>query len=647
VANVPNNIKDLLKAEEGFRSEVYLDEKGFSVGYGHKLSEDELKRYPPGTSVPQSQLDSWLEEDLESSYTAAQTQANSLSRFHELDATQRAKFLERLTSVNFQLGTSWHKDHDKTWALMQAGDFEGASVEVLDSKWFKEQTPGRAKELSDFLASLGSATGQVYGETVPGDESPDVGPLIAKVRGKDRTGTQTLRQTQPRAEDTSFLPTVSPVFQPGSSSHPFSPASELDLSGAVAAKLFQTERFEAGTVAASAPMYREDTSPTPRYTVGDIWSGSVEAGAKQLVGDVYQFGALYNLVTGDQKAAEAKLNRAERLHQEAGSILNSMGTFEEFLDQPTYEGFADQILKAVGQFTPMAFSSVASGFTGAAIAVVGKGLLTAGSKRITKEVISNILKKEVAHKKGLGEALDANEEAILKSAYETVKRMGQITNAENLVSTGVVPSNFPFVSAGFWAGAGGQEYVVGSSQALGEFKEAGYKLTAEEAWAAYGLGIPQAIIGTIGEKLFVGAMFKSMARRVAKTGDKEAAGWMKEVAKGFAGGLAKGGGTELGSELAQEELFIQQRFAIDPKYSQREANLRRAESAFAGFWAGAARSAPAGAIANVIGKTRSNVEEGADLAEDIATAVKKGTTSGRVIPEPRAWSVAQTEALLD
>ena len=652
MASVPKNIYDLVKNEEGFSNKVYSDASGYSVGHGHFLSDDELKLYPPGTTVPQAQLDKWYEEDLDKSYRAAQTQANSLPRFQELDPTQRQAFLERLTSVNFQLGTAWNTKFVDTWKLMQDGDFEAASKEAMDSKWAREQTPTRAAKFSSLLGSLGNSTGQIPGGFTPGQENRGANPLF------DLVAPTTRSRTRPsRARDrTTYTPTTGPVSvgQPIPAGQPaynqfdqgmVGSASRLDLSGVLAAKLNETVKYEAA--ASAARQYRGDTSTTPRYTTGDIWSDSVKAGGEQLTSDVYQFGAIFNLLQGDEEAATAKLNRAERLQQDASLLLNSMGTFEDFLEEPTFEGFFDQVVKSIGQFTPMAISSVGSGFTGAAVAAVGKGVLSATSKRVTREVISDILKKKVAHRKGLGEALDEAEEAILAGAYESVKRMGQYPNFVNLARTGSVPSNFPFISAGFWAGAGGQEYVVGSSQALGEYKEAGYKLTDEEAAAALGLGIPQAIIGTLGEKLFVGALFKRMAGRYAKTGDPEAAGWLMEAAKGFGGGLLKGGLVEGTTEALQEELFIQQRFGIDPNYSDREANLRRAESAFAGFWAGAGRSAPTGAIANVIGKARSYTEEGMDITEEAVIASKRGQSDGRVIPEPKEWSQAQIQALLD
>ena len=421
------------------------------------------------------------------------------------------------------------------------------------------------------------------------------------------------------------------------------PTLTKDARGPLQAALEVSMRSTAGREAAA-----QMPSPTTRgapLTTGEIWSDSVTAGTLQLEAMGNQFMAIPSLLRGNTEAAETRLNKARLQEEASGDILNSMGTFEEFIDAPTWGGFYDQVIKSVGQFTPMALSSVGSGLTGAAVQVVGKGVLGATGKKVTREIVTDILKKDVNFKRGVGDALTPNEQAILNSAYATVKKAGQYPSMLNAAKTAAPKGPGTSLQYGFWAGAGGQEYVVGSAQALSEYDEAGYKLTDEEAAAALGLGIPQAIIGTLSEKLFVGALFKGAAAKVAKTGDPDSSRFMLEIAKGLGGGFVKGASTEGLTELAQEELFIQQRFAIDPEYSDTEANLRRAESAFAGFFAGGAARAPATAAANVIGEARRLSEIGG-FKEEAEIAAKKGGL-GRVIPEPKEWTASQVNALLD
>lgn len=391
------------------------------------------------------------------------------------------------------------------------------------------------------------------------------------------------------------------------------------------------------------------------YTLGETFGAAAEAGAQQLEGDVKRFGAIYNLIKGDEEQAQKRLNQAEVLSQTSGKILGDLGEFSAFVEEPTVEGFFEQVIKGIGQFTPMAVSSIASGFAGGAVATIGKGVLSSASKKVTNDMMASIVKKHALAKAGKGAALNANEKAILDAAYEAVKKSGQYVNYLNVARAGQAANlgrpasvqaiaNFPAASVGFWAGAFGQEYVVGSSQALAEYDEAGYKLTKEEAAAALKLGIPQAVLGTLGERLFVGALFKRAAKDFVKTGDKKFGNYMKEMARGLGGGLLQGGTQEGLTELGQEELLIRQRMAIDPEYSQEEANLRRAESAFVGFWAGGARSAPTSAVANVIGLARSNVEGVSDIVEAIKSG--KVTAASKLPQESLRDLTAQTRDML-
>ena len=395
-------------------------------------------------------------------------------------------------------------------------------------------------------------------------------------------------------------------------------------------------------------------------TVKGKFKQAVHGGTLQLGADVQQFGAVYNFLTGDERAAQYKLGKAEMLSEASGELLSNLGTFEDFVEEPTVGGLFDQILKAVGQFTPMAISSLASGFSGFAIQLLGKGTLSLASRKVTKEVMSEIVRKHALATGGRGPALSRSEQRILDAAYDVARkaRVGQGElfgpSPSSLIAAGTRASGKgASLQYGFWAGAGAQEYVVGTAQSLAEFGDAGLELTAREAGLAALMGVPQTAIGLFSEKIF----FSDVAKRVIGKYDKaikrgatkqaeEYAGWLREIAKGLGGGFIKGGATELGSELAQEELFIQQRLAIDPEYSQREVNLRRAESAFAGFFAGGAARAPASAVGNVIGKARAYTKEGMDGRSEVAAEVQD-TPLGAVVSEPASWAAGQAEGLLD
>ena len=58
-----------------------------------------------------------------------------------------------VANMCYQLGIRGFSKFKKTIYLLETEQYEEASVEMLDSKWAK-QTPGRARELSERLASV-------------------------------------------------------------------------------------------------------------------------------------------------------------------------------------------------------------------------------------------------------------------------------------------------------------------------------------------------------------------------------------------------------------------------------------------------------------------------------------------------------------
>ena len=410
------------------------------------------------------------------------------------------------------------------------------------------------------------------------------------------------------------------------------------------------------------------TLPGP-HKYKDIWLQGVEGGMQQLTADFWRMGGLTSLLLDKPDKVDRRLGRADLLTESSGRLLGSIEPFEKFLDEPTVDGFLTQFLKGVGQVTPMALSSLAMAFGGWAVGMVGKGVLSVSSQAVSRKLMKDLVQKSVQAKRGLGPSLDATEQSILNAAYAAVRRikypkdkLGRTYNridgkyAEQTVRYPELfkykgkdlPSralDFPFGATGFWAGAGAQEYIVGSSQSLHEFQEAGFELTKEEAKAAAALGIPQALIGTLGEYIGAKALFKLAAGDFVATGSASVGKYMQEFAKGLGQGLFIGGVTEGTAEYLQEELFLQQRFGIEPEYSPRQANLRRAESAFVGFWAGAGRQAPTSAIARVIGRSRAESGEIERQRADNNEAYTRGGV-GIALPEPIEDLAAQIKAML-
>ena len=123
--------KDHLAIREGFRQDVYLDSEGkATAGTGHLLSASELAQYPLGSIVPQNVLDQWLKEDSEDAYAAAYMQAVEIG-------FENQTLVDALVAVNFQLGTAWNEEHQKTWGYLVDHNWEAAALEAGDSKWYQ------------------------------------------------------------------------------------------------------------------------------------------------------------------------------------------------------------------------------------------------------------------------------------------------------------------------------------------------------------------------------------------------------------------------------------------------------------------------------------------------------------------------------
>ena len=431
---------------------------------------------------------------------------------------------------------------------------------------------------------------------------------------------------------------------------------------------FISEAKERQTTASENPVLRETIAPTTRNpqmaptTIGEVFSAGFDVGVDQLEGDINRAKAIGNLFIGNEQEAKRNLQRAEFDDQEAGRVLEGFRDFESFLEEPTLEGFTQQVFKSIGQFAPLAISSVASGFTGAAAGIVGRGALTSASRAATRELFTGALKK-----KSLQQALTPEENIILNGAYSVGR----------------------FAKGGALAGAFSQEQLIGSSQALAEFQDSGREITADEAASATLLGIPQAVLGTLSEAVFATSLFRlayrksplGLAQQKQKLGkkldsqeqklidiaDKRARGQlltkaeddlyraainpgsyfgnlMKDVANATAASATAEGITELG----QEEILIQQRKSIDPNYSNEEANLRRAESAFAGFFAGGARAAVSAPVSSIFNTARKQLQENRENQEYAKLREEQyGPVSGMPIPETKKQLEAQIQQFKD
>lgn len=159
-------IAQSLKSHEGFSKEVYKCTAGVeTIGYGFalkdlnateraiwgrelRLTQDEVKGVIDAGAyhllyMNRETADEILEFKVAACLKAAFAAWQWLA--YREEALQEA-FCEWI----FQLGLNGVKGFKKSLALIEAGEYEKASIEVLNSRWAK-QTPKRAKALSEVL----------------------------------------------------------------------------------------------------------------------------------------------------------------------------------------------------------------------------------------------------------------------------------------------------------------------------------------------------------------------------------------------------------------------------------------------------------------------------------------------------------------
>ena len=144
-----------LKEREGYKQSVYLDTLGKPTGgIGHLLTSEEKKIYPVGCPLKESVIKEWYDNDIQKSLDACNDQCKILN-IHDID------FKIALTSVNFQLGTSWFRKFPSAWKALCHKEYDKAMDEIMYankeeerySRWYK-QTPVRVKDFVEAIENI-------------------------------------------------------------------------------------------------------------------------------------------------------------------------------------------------------------------------------------------------------------------------------------------------------------------------------------------------------------------------------------------------------------------------------------------------------------------------------------------------------------
>ena len=126
-----------LKRDEGIVLKAYQDTEGiWTIGIGRNLEH-------VGVSIAEAEF--MLSNDID---TAIDELTRAFEWFGDVDEVRQRV----LVNMAFNLGITRLKGFSKFLAAMNAGDWETAAVEMMDSRWSK-QVGARAERLRDMVLS--------------------------------------------------------------------------------------------------------------------------------------------------------------------------------------------------------------------------------------------------------------------------------------------------------------------------------------------------------------------------------------------------------------------------------------------------------------------------------------------------------------
>ena len=143
-----DQLRDTLKIDEGVKYEIYNDHLGYpTFGIGHLVVEsDEEHSKPVGTPVTEDRVNSVFEKDVAIMIDEAKKIFPNLDELPE-EAQQV------IVNMTFNMGRPRLSQFKKFIAGVNAGDWNKAAVEMMDSRWAK-QVGARAERLRDRIQAL-------------------------------------------------------------------------------------------------------------------------------------------------------------------------------------------------------------------------------------------------------------------------------------------------------------------------------------------------------------------------------------------------------------------------------------------------------------------------------------------------------------
>lgn len=139
------DLRDKIIRHEGFTSIPKPDAKGFwEVGFGHDITAEQAKNeYADGVTTEEAL--NLLDADIARCVDQASEQIPCYDRLNE--ARQ-----DTIVEMVYQLGINGVLKFKDMLSALDAGDYEKAGAEMVNSEWYRE-TPSRCEELSAIMIS--------------------------------------------------------------------------------------------------------------------------------------------------------------------------------------------------------------------------------------------------------------------------------------------------------------------------------------------------------------------------------------------------------------------------------------------------------------------------------------------------------------
>ena len=143
-----DQLRDTLKIDEGVKYEIYNDHLGYpTFGIGHLVVEsDEEHGKPVGTPITEDRVNTVFDKDV----AVMVDEAKKI--FPNLD-TLPEEAQQVIVNMTFNMGRPRLSQFKKFIAGVNAGDWDKAAVEMMDSRWAK-QVGARAERLRDRIKAL-------------------------------------------------------------------------------------------------------------------------------------------------------------------------------------------------------------------------------------------------------------------------------------------------------------------------------------------------------------------------------------------------------------------------------------------------------------------------------------------------------------